>query len=511
MKRLALWLALLPAALAAGLPASWVPARWDGGPVELARRAGDKAVSDPAIRDAISGWYDPATLNLLDGSPINCLLVTLTAGADPQTEKRQLQLVKDYALRAHERSLAVLGLVYPGADPERVVLAVADAQLDGVVLEGEFPQGLSFAHGLEQRLRAGNSAALVIPIAPARLLRETAWPATAVEGVSPGTGKAGENAVASATSGIWIDSNIWLVRSLRAGPDRPVWISHRPRAGSPGIYSRSLADAAAAGARWIVSLDDDLRARLLRRDAGALADWRSIMSDLAWFEAKAEARDFMPYGKVGIVIDTAAGAADDDEFLNLVARRQIPYRVIYRRDLDAAALAGLRALLAFGCEPPAVPERKLLSAFAAHGGLVLSGPAWGGAPKQQSYTVLAEGEGEVAVYKERSPDPEAVARDLNDLVPTPELGVSVFNAPSVLSYVSAAADGRISIRLANYATAPAQGVLIWVPGPLGAPGDPGAAARGTPCEAQRRTHGAYASHAPSVRRSPPAIAAIRRG
>jgi hypothetical protein len=162
--------------------------------------------------------------------------------------------------------------------------------------------------------------------------------------------------------------------------------------------------------------------------------------------------------------------------LNLVARRQIPYRVIDRRDLSADSLAGLHAVLAF--DPPTESERKVLSAFAAHGGLVLTGPSWGGAPKQQSYTVLAEREGEIAVYKDRSPDPEAVARDLNDLVPTEQFGVSVFNAPSAISYVSATADGkRLLIRLVNYATAPAESVQIWAAGKfqsarLEAPGQP---------------------------------------
>jgi len=69
------------------------------------------------------------------------------------------------------------------------------------------------------------------------------------------------------------------------------------------------------------------------------------------------------------------------------------------------------------------------------------------------------------VYRERSPDPEAVARDLNDLIPTPEFGVSVFDAPSILSYVSASPDGRrILIRLANYASAAGGPVRIWLTG-----------------------------------------------
>ena len=167
---------------------------------------------------------------------------------------------------------------------------------------------------------------------------------------------------------MWIDSNLWLARSFQADPDRrPVWISHRARDGAPGIYARSIADAAAAGARWILTLDDDLRARLLRRESEALAVWRGIADSLAFFENHAK-----------------------------------------------------RAALAFDLAPATEGERKTLRAFAAGGGLVLSGPSWGGAPKEQSYTMVAEGEGEIAVYKDEPPDPQSVARDLSDLVTTPE-------------------------------------------------------------------------------------------
>ena len=100
-----------------GTPDSWIPAHWPGGPLELERRAKAKtAPSDPAIREAIATWYDPATLSLLDGSPVNCLLLTWSAGADGVIERQQHQLVKAYAAEAHRRGIAVLGLVYPGAD-----------------------------------------------------------------------------------------------------------------------------------------------------------------------------------------------------------------------------------------------------------------------------------------------------------------------------------------------------------------------------------------------------------
>jgi hypothetical protein len=459
------WLWLMPAGLRAGPPTTWIPARWDGGPLEAARRSKDKALADPEVREVISQWYSPATLNLLTGSPINCLLLTFSAGADPELERQQQQLVKEYARRARERGLAALGLVYAGADPSAVASAAVDAQLDGLVLEGEFPGGTRFAEQLEKALRSSKSAALVITVAPAAILRKAPWPILAAQGVPPGVGQVGDVATASATSGMWIDSNIWLVRSFGQGSaGQPIWISQRPHAGSPGAYVKSIADAAAAGGRWIVALDDGFRAKLFRRETEALDIWRSVGVFLAFFEDHAEWRSYTPFGTLGIILDAAGpNLAVTEECLNLVARRQIPYRVIDRSQLGVQSLTGLRAVLAFDLAPPTEAERKTLRAFAAEGGLVLGGRSWGTPPKDQSYTVVAVGKGEVAVYKEDYPQPESLGRDLNDLLSTGELGVSVFNAPSVLSYVSTSGTGnRMLIQLINYAGAPAESLTIWV-------------------------------------------------
>jgi hypothetical protein len=464
---LLLWLWLLPALVGAGTPESWIPARWDGGPLEVTRRAQNKALTKPEVREAIAKWYDPATLSLLDGTPVNCLLLTFSGDAGPEIKKQQRQLVSEYAAKARARGLAVLGIVYPGSEASAVASAAVEAQLDGLVLDGEFPGGLSFAEQLEKTLRSSKSGAIVIPLAAGSLQRRATWAVRAVEGVSPGVGRATEATTASATAGLWIDSNVWLVRSLRPGADRrPVWISHRPNAESPGNYLKSIADAAAAGGRWIVTLEDGLRARLLRRDPAALAEWREIGTYLTFFEQHAKWRGFAPFGNVGIILDTAGPNLEvAEEYLNLVARRQIPYRVLDRSRLNAASFTGLRAVLAFDLAPPTEAERKLLRAFAAEGGLVMIGPSWGSAPKEQSYTMLAVEQGEVAVYKDEAPDPESVARDINDLVPTPDLGVSVFNAPSVLSYVSRPDDGKgLLIQLVNYATAPGEDISIWITG-----------------------------------------------
>ena len=59
------------------------------------------------------------------------------------------------------------------------------------------------------------------------------------------------------------------------------------------------------------------------------------------------------------------------------------------------------------------------------------------------------------MYREHPPDPEMVAKDMLDLLEPDVMGLTAFNVPSVLTYVSTESSGRRAlIQLLNYATSP---------------------------------------------------------
>jgi hypothetical protein len=477
-RSLGLW-GVLVAIILASLPAwsgaweQWVPARWQGGPVEIFYRKAQKTLpAEPALQTAMERWYEAPTLDLLEGAPINCLLVTWSAGADASLEKRQRQLIQSYARQARNRRIAVLGLVYPGSDPGPSADAVLDAGLDGLVLEGDFPEGS--LERVRKILTARNSNALAIPLAGRKQFsRGVEWPVLAVaNGVWPGVRALTESgARATSTSEPWIDSNTWVVRSLRAwSGSRPVWLDYASQNPSGGDYLRAIADAGAAGGRWIVSLDDALRAALFRREPDALARWRRITACVRFFEEHAEWRNYAPFGPLGIVQDSAGrDTAMSGENLNLIARRQIPYRVIERPDLTPSALENLTALLASDLAPPTPAERRILGAFVEKGGLLVTGRSWD--PKAatgEGYAMVRHGHGRVAVYSEDPPDAEALSKDMIELVGDRNLGVRLFNAPAVLGYAASPDNSkRVLLHLVNYATAPTEGLKVRIHGVFG--------------------------------------------
>ena len=360
-----------------------------------------------------------------------------------------------------KRGLAVLGLVYAAGDASKIAADAARAALDGLVLEGEFAPEFPAA------LRKAAGSMLVVEIAKdAAPWRWKAAPIVAVEGVAPSARNLSEMGIRGAPSSEpWIESNIWLVRSFGlASPSRPVWISSQLENASAVDYARAVADAAAAGGRWIVSLDDALRAKLRARDASALEAWRRLSSYLKFVESHAAWRALAPYGNVGIVLDPASAKQDlADEYLKLAARRHVPYRLVTRSELNTAALADFRALVATELDPPSAPERKLLQDFAENGGLVIAGPSWGDAPKTEPFAEVPTGKGRVVVYKD--PDPEAVAKDLKELLSDDDLGVVPFNVPSIITFVSGAGHGQpLLVLLLNYFDHPVEAITLRVAG-----------------------------------------------
>lgn len=455
----------IPTVLWCAGPDAWIPARWQGGPLEVARRVQLKTA--PAVgpeQEALENWYDPSTLRLLEGSPINCLLVTWSAGSDRDLIRRQQEVVKSYTGLARQHGAAVIGVVYPGPNAAEAATSAAAAGLDGLALDGDFPADFA---AQATRALAGRPVIPILQAAPAA--RTSSAPLLGVEGVSPRARNLADMGIRSAPSSEpWIESNIWLVRSfrLRPGAWHPVWISYETEDATPADYPLFAADAAIAGGRWIVNLDDKFRAALRARDAAALAAWQRTGDVLRFAEEHAAWRDFSPFAALALIVDPASAQADmGEEYLKLVTRRQTPYRPILRSSLTAATLAGFRAVLATELAPPTPAERQMLTAFAENGGVVIAGPSWGNAPKgeDQPYAEQPQGKGRVVVY--RDPDPESVARDLRDTLAQAERGVTVFNVPGVITYSSSANSGRcVLLQLLNYSSSPADDITVRVSG-----------------------------------------------
>src|ERR1035437_5276018 len=82
-------------------PSDWVPMRWP--------------------------WSDPASLDLLPGTPINCLLLKT--------------VVREFVRAAAARGLGTLARIAPGGDAAGAARLAIAAKVTGSLMEGDLPGG----------------------------------------------------------------------------------------------------------------------------------------------------------------------------------------------------------------------------------------------------------------------------------------------------------------------------------------------------------------------------------
>jgi hypothetical protein len=387
--------------LLAAMP-DWVPARWSSA--------------------------DPQSLELLAGTPINCLLL--------ETSRWDAGFVR----AAAARGVATLGVLHPGSDGKAEAAHAAAVKMNGIVLEGDFEPGVA------DRLR-DKLAVIELPGRyHLRLDTRDAITGTS-QGLWPGIEiEHGGSVLAGPTSSPWIDTNSGFLRFFRAASDAALWIGVRPPSGRiypTERYLQAIGDAAIAGVRWIVALDDDLDRRLLAREPAAIKTWRRMAAYLAHFEERKEWGAYRPYSRLALVQDVDNGGLLSAGLLDMISVQHTPVRVITRRRLAPEALRDVRIVLNVDAAPATPHEKEALEAFTRAGGIVLAPPAGWKFPR------MAEGQLTPA------------RRQLDDLGPMWELtykatvrknfGVRLFNVSSTLATLLASRDGHsLLLHLLNF-------------------------------------------------------------
>jgi hypothetical protein len=283
---------------------------------------------------------------------------------------------------------------------------------------------------------------------------------TLIQGAWPGVkmGRAGGNAFAGGPTGVpWVDTNGWQIRlSAALHPESAVWVDAPPKGSqrfAPTSYLTALADSAAYGGRWLISLDDRLVSGLAARQPDALEAWKTITAAAGFFSSRKAWSEFVPVAAVGIVSDFAGpNESFSRELLNLVGRAGQHYRVLPKSNVAGASFDGLRAVIYADQAPPTAETRKHILAFVESGGLLITVPAWGavsGAPvkgeEHPRFVVHAAGKGRIAQANAAPDDPFIMASDAVVLVSHRYDLVRFWNGGATGSYYAEAPDRKRAV------------------------------------------------------------------
>jgi hypothetical protein len=222
----------------------------------------------------------------------------------------------------------------------------------------------------------------------------------------------------------------------------------------------AICDAEAAGGGWVISLDDNLRARLLEGDSGAQQAWKGIAAAAAFFDKHRQWRAFQPLGFTGVISDFSGGNFDlSGEILNLMSRTGALYRVLWKHTAMTQPFTGLKALVYADPEPPSKELRQKILRFVESGGLLVTGPNWGpegkslGTGAHPRFDVRALGKGRLASARQDLDDPYQVAVDAQILLSHANDQVRLFGSGASGScHFTGPVDGKTAlVQLLTYA------------------------------------------------------------
>jgi hypothetical protein len=401
---------LLTSMLSAG-PADWVPLRWPSGEV--------------------------ASLERLQSSPFNCLL--LERGA----------LNQAFHKAAQERGLTILSIARPGQAEAALAFA------DGIVLEGDFPAAEEAK--LEAAAKSAGRHFLRLPLRGNVNIEKDQLVYGSFQGVWPGVNATEHDEAKAMPSGApWIDTNGGFLRFLSAAVTAPVWIANRPPAQQlwpAARYLQAIGDAAIAGGRWVVALDDNLSARLLKGESKALRDWAKICEVQRFLEEQRELRRYPAQGQLAVLQDVDSGGLLSGGVLDMIAVKHTPIRPVPLRKLAAKNLDG--AKMAVNVDPSSTKEegRQILRGFTRGGGALLTAPP--------GWKMPTPGAGQITLAKEDIDKLDQIWKEVNTMTGRRNLGARLFNVSSMLSTLSGPDDGsRVVLQLVNYSDYPVDSITV---------------------------------------------------
>jgi hypothetical protein len=275
--------------------------------------------------------------------------------------------------------------------------------------------------------------------------------------------------VSSPTSQPWLDANLAMIRHERAfqTAQPPLYTFSwdlsdevvKERGPSAADYSLAVAEAGAFHADLLLELHPRQQKGLASGDKDSLASWNEVKRTIEFYQ-RGNPGTKESAARVGVLTNDYDSS---HEAINLMARHNIPYRVLHSAEVKAQDLQGFDVLIAF-----AAPSTELtadIREFAERGGVAVlvnvpGNYPWDSSPPAStsghsvSYTV---GKGRVIELGESVTDPETFARDVRRLMLKERIPVSLWNSLTTLvAAYPAEKPGEVIVELVNYDEEPTQ-------------------------------------------------------
>jgi hypothetical protein len=271
--------------------------------------------------------------------------------------------------------------------------------------------------------------------------------------------------VSSPTAQPWLDTNLALARieqALRPG-QVPLYSFQweltdslqKLQGPNPEDYLLAVAEAGAFHADLVLSLHEKAQKALAQNDPDEVIQWKQMQRYLEFYSRTIPPVE--PAANIGVL---ASDYKKSYEPINLLARHNIPFRILRPSELTAVRLKEFDMLVVLAS---AAQNVKLITDFAARGGIAIVVDSSGSYPWQSAkriqtgdhWVAYAVGKGRIIELTESLPDPETFAQDIRRLMNKQKVLISLWNALTTVAvpYREPHA-GVTTLELVNYAEEP---------------------------------------------------------
>jgi hypothetical protein len=273
--------------------------------------------------------------------------------------------------------------------------------------------------------------------------------------------------VSSPTEQPWIDSNLAMVEFGRAfRPTQTPLIDFQwtlpdalQQQLGPGMdnYLLAVAEAGALHSDLILNLHPNFEKALLRGSEEGWAAWKRIAQYVEFYRAEGQ-RPVALQASVGVITNHYD---DSYETMNLMARHNIPFRVLAPDRLTTESLQDLNLVVVFA--QPDEGATRQLAGFVKHGGVAILVSLRNPFPGLSSDAIQARnnsapdttGRGKVIALADGVGDPGAFARDVRRLLGDEHLPISLWNASTTIAIpYQLPGTSTATVELLNYSADP---------------------------------------------------------
>jgi protein-tyrosine-phosphatase len=276
--------------------------------------------------------------------------------------------------------------------------------------------------------------------------------------------------VSSPTAQPWIDTNLSRIKIEQTADQQrtPLYTfswrradaGQQERNPSSSDYSLAVAEAGAFRADLVLNVDEHLQKALSAKDPSAWKLWKEILNCTDFYSGDKADASLQPAANVAVIVDDFDPG---NEAMNLMARHNIPFRVLRASDLKSEVLRDFDLIVVFAKPDPESSQR--IAEFARRGKTVVLVEAQGWYPWHNTQAVrvneyamsYAVGKGEIIELSEPVTDPETFAQDIRRLLGKERALISLWNGLTTIA-VPYTENGRDikEIELINYADEPLQ-------------------------------------------------------